>query len=275
MYYIGFVIYNLIFDFSSLIIYKNIFNIKAKNIYLIFLQILSIVASVVYLFCLNNIVIFILLKLIFAFVIILLTTENFSFKYIFAKWMALEVLLFFTIGIYIFLSCFYYEVVCEIFNLKNAKIIKNIIIIVIFTQYMLILSIIKILDNRKKINNFLGKIEFSLLDEHIKIMGLIDTGNSLYDTKTKFPIIIVGLSVLKKRLSKNSYQLLTVLMNQARVVECVVAGGKRFKLPIIDVSNCKVCKGDEKQEMKFVVGVLENCFYDVSSYECLLHRDFV
>lgn len=275
IYYTQFVVCNLIFDYSSSIIYKRAFDLRCKNSYLVFLQTLSVVVSVLYLFCLNNIVVFILLKLLQSFLVVLLTIERYSVKNIFIGWFVFEIILFATIGLYVFLGLFYYEVVKDLFKEKIAKIFKYFAILIIFLQYLIIFCVIKVFSERKKLKQFLAKIEFNILSEHIKIVGLIDSGNMLYDEKTKLPVVVVSIRILRKYVNKNNYELITTLLNHTRRVECLLASGERFMIPVIDISNGAIESGTQKRKVQFVIGILDKDVYDTTKYECLLHRDFV
>ena len=275
VYYIEFILSNLIFDFSATLIYKKTFNLKAKNIYLFFLQILTVTASVLYLFCFKNIVIFLLLKFLFMIVIILLTADNYSIKNLLVKSIVFESLIFVVVGTYVFLGVFYHSIILDIFNQKIAKIFKHFKNLVIFLQYIAIYCSVNYLNQKKKIQNLLAKIEFYLLGEHIKLIGLIDSGNCLYDSKTKLPIVVVDLLTLKKHVSKLNYDLITILISKARKEECYVANGYVFKIPILEVDNAWIADAQEKRKIKFMIGVIEKSIYDVSKFECLIHRDFI
>ncbi len=275
LYYIEFYVCNLIFDFSTTIIYKNIFALKCKNIYLLMLQIFSIVISTLYLFCKLSILILILLKILMALLICLLTEERYSFKNITTKFLLFTCLIFVVFGLYCFLTLFYIEILNGIFYQKNAKSFKFVVIIAIFMQYLVIFCINSSLNKKKNFKKFLAKVEFNILSEHIKCIGLIDSGNMLYDEKTKLPVVIVSLQILKKYISKINYELITISMNNTRKVECIGVDGKKFKIPIFDICDGEVECGGERKSVKFTLGVLEEKIYDINEYECLLHRDFI
>ena len=122
---------------------------------------------------------------------------------------------------------------------------------------------------------FLAQIEFCLLNQHIKITGLIDSGNMLYDEKTGFPVVVISLKILKKYLSANNYELITILLKQTRTIECVCVNEEKFKIPIVDVCDCVVNCIGEKTKQKFVLGVIQKNIDTISKFECLLHRDFI
>lgn len=275
IHYIDFIISNFIFDFSATLIYKRVFNLKVKNFYLALLQIMTICASMIYIFCIKSIVIYLLLKLVFYIIIILFTTENYLINNLLVKFATFEILILIVFGGYVFIGLFYCEIINGLFGVKTAKMFKYFVNIAIFIQYTLIFCVIRYFENVKMKKEFLAQIEFCLLNQHIKITGLIDSGNMLYDEKTGFPVVVISLKILKKYLSVNNYELITILLKQARVLECVCVNEEKFKIPIVDVCDCVVNCIGEKTKQKFVLGVIQKNIDTISKFECLLHRDFI
>ncbi len=128
---------------------------------------------------------------------------------------------------------------------------------------------------KKDLKKLLAKIEFSLLDDHIKVTGLIDSGNSLYDSKTKLPVIVISKAVLRKYIADINYEIITLLLAEARREECLVVDGHRFEIPILEVKRICIDRDGEKKEIKCVLGVVEHKIYDTSNFECLIHKDFI
>lgn len=270
--YINFLVCNFIFSLSAIGLQKKIFSLETKNIYLIFLQIFSLSAGLIYLFCGISFFVFLLLEILALFIMILLTTNEYSFYNITIQFFVLCVLFFAMIGFYEFLYLFYSEVIEQLANKKIAKYYKFVIILAIFLQYYVINAIIDYFKESRLNKKLLKNVSFLLFGQHIEITGLIDSGNSV-TTKTNIPVIIISKKILQKYLSQNNYENITKAISDCEVVNCKTVSKEMFKMPVIR-GNFLEIKIDEKK-CCCALGVVENSFYDEDKFECLIHRDFL
>ena len=125
------------------------------------------------------------------------------------------------------------------------------------------------------------KVSFLLFGNHIQINGLLDSGNSLYDTKTGKAVIIVSLNAIKKFISIDDYKKLCgdeathyKIINQ---LQCSTVGEKKVTLPIIDIGEVVIENFEDGAQKKFkcVIGITKEDFLEKNDYECLLHREFI
>ena len=113
-----------------------------------------------------------------------------------------------------------------------------------------------------------------LLGKHIEMVGLIDSGNSLIDSKTNKPVVVVSSSIIKKHF--NSLDVKFDGKNDLckRFIECVAVGGISFKMPIIDVESVTITTNNTAKRFDCVIGVVNQEFCDAKNYQCLIHRNF-
>ena len=119
---------------------------------------------------------------------------------------------------------------------------------------------------------------FLLFEKHIEITGLLDSGNTLYDTKTGKAVIVVSTKVLKRVLNSEEYnQVLkgdfSVLKN-CDEIEYVSVGGIQAQMPIVRDVTVKVKSLSETVSKSCVIGFVNQTFTS-DKIECLVHKDFV
>ncbi len=269
---LNFLVCNFIFSLSAIILLKKIFEFQAKNIYLIFLQIFSLSAGIIYIFCGISFFVFLLLELLSLFIMIVLTTDKYSFYNITIQFFILCLLFFAMIGFYEFLYLFYMEIIRQITNKKIAKYYKFIIILAIFLQYYVINAIIDYFKEIRLNKKLLKKVSFLLFGQHIEITGLIDSGNSV-TTKTNMPVIIISKQILEKKLSQINYENITNILKKSEAITCKTISRENFEMPVIQGSFLEIAI--DKKKCCGALGVVENPFYDEDKFECLIHRDFL
>ena len=121
------------------------------------------------------------------------------------------------------------------------------------------------------------KVSFFAFGKHIEIRGLLDTGNVLYDTKTKLPVIILNVNSVQKYLSKNDYKNITdkTYINSyvSHYLKVVTISKVQEEIPIIVPRFVVIKNGGEVKNVKCVLGLVNHNFENSNSYDCLLHRD--
>jgi hypothetical protein len=156
-----------------------------------------------------------------------------------------------------------------------VKISKNLHFIIYFAIILYVFAIFDIvsyLEKRKILNNYLINLSFSIFGKHIEVVGFIDSGNSLYDTFTRKPVIIVSKRSLEKHFSPKELSLF--LSSTGRVIECETIGNGLTKLKVYDIKAINYSKGETIKQKPCVVAVLDKVFEN-AKYDCLLHRDFM
>ena len=104
------------------------------------------------------------------------------------------------------------------------------------------------------------------------MLGFVDSGNCLYDSLTKKPVIIVSKSALKKYFKAS--ELGVFLSSSGRVIECETIAEKTMRLMVYDIKFIKLTINKTIIRKPCVIGVVDKIF-DGSKYDCLLHRDFM
>lgn len=268
--YVNFILTTILFDFMSALLLKKFFSLSVKVIELVFLQIINIAVVVIYLFCEIYFYQFILLKILAIFLISLLITEEYKFFSILKLFAFNMIILFSVFGFFEFIAKLVEAWFNVIFNVKIAKKYKIIVNFIIFVYFYVVFAFfgkIKKDDFKRK---YLSTVSFLLFGKHIEIVGLLDTGNTLRDTKTNKPVLVVSLKVLKKYFNNIDFE-----KNGFRKILCEGAGGFQFYMPIIDIGKVCVSNKLKTKSYECVLGVVDQKFYDEKKYDCLLHRDFV
>ena len=149
------------------------------------------------------------------------------------------------------------------------------IILYIFAVFICVTKITK----TTKIKSFIRKVSFFAFGKHIEIMGLLDTGNVLYDTKTKLPVIIVNVKSLKKYLPQKDYQNITNknYLNScfSHYLKVMTISKEQEEIPIIIPRFVVIKNGGDVKNVKCVLGFVNHNFENSNAYDCLLHRDLI
>jgi hypothetical protein len=148
-----------------------------------------------------------------------------------------------------------------------------VIFLYIFAVFMVVSKITKI----KKIKSLLCEVSFFAFERHIEIMGLIDTGNVLYDTKTKLPVIIVNVKAIQKYLPLKDYENITKnnLSNEKvdHYLKVKTISNKESEIPIIIPKSVVIKNEGGVINRRCVLGFINHDFENSKMYDCLIHRD--
>lgn len=259
-----------VIDILVWLLIKKMCRLEIKITGLLLSLVVSLASLTSFLF-LNNLIFLVLIRLIAAIFIALLITNEYQIRQIFIIFSAYIVL---SLSIY-----GYYEFLLAIFKNLNFAIFEsaysNIIFVVCFAAFYLILYILVILlKKQKSIQDFLADVSFSLGSKHIRLKGLIDSGNHVYDSQTNLPVVLLSFDSLKKFMPLATFAYITDVLS-SHYEKCVLVGGKTIYVPIVSVDGCEVSKNGKIRTEKFAIGVVQQKFYDEKRYDCLLHRDFV
>jgi len=269
---LNFIFCNFVVSFTVTLLVLKIYKISHPKWLVFSIQIFDVCASLMQIFLNGNILYFYLLKLISSVLIIIFITDSFKFfsllRMIFLWW----VLLFSISGIMWFLSLVFSV---SIENLIMVKISKNLHFIIYFAIILYVFAIFDIvshLEAQKLFKNQCAKVSFTMFGKHIEIIGFIDSGNCLYDSLTKKPVIIVSKTALEKYFGVTELSLF--LSSTGRIIECETIAEKSMNLMVYDIKFIEVCINKTIIKKPCVVGVV-NKIFDGSKYDCLLHRDFM
>lgn len=261
-----------IIDILVWMLIKKLLKLDVSTVGLFFSQICNIAVLVCFCFIQMQIWIFVLLKFIAAILIALLNVNSYRIESVFVLIQSYVILGLSVYGYYEFLLLLFESLN---FNLFMSKIYFKIVFVVCFALFYLFLYLLmSLFTKNRNLQSFLADVSFLLCDKHIRLKGLIDSGNSFYDSKSNLPVVLLSLDCLKKFIPlATSVYVNDILASHCE--KCVVVGGKNLYVPIVNVAECKVVRNGKIMNKKFVIGVVKQSFYDEKHYDCLLHRDFV
>lgn len=276
--FISFIIIGFVSDVLVALAIKRMMNLKTSFLIIMFLQILNILLSVLWVYFSFQRYIFVLSKIAVIFVISLLITDNFDIKNLSVLFVSYTALSFSVLGFLRFLIDAMVAVIFDIFHIKFSYLLDIVVLFGIILYIFAIFWCVYNFSKTKKLKSFLMEVSFFAFGKHIKITGLLDTGNVLYDTKTKKAVIVIDKTALKKYLPKNIYKNITQNnfndLRLSNILEYVSVGGVKMEMPIIDIKSAKIDDGVCVKSFDCVLGISSQPFCD-KAYECLLHRDFV
>ena len=280
-FYISFSIINLIVDFVIIEMINYYCKLYNKFYEIILLMVFSLVPTFVYIFYKIEYYQFILLKILDYFIFTLLMADKHSFSRIIFLFSFFIFSLFSIYGFIEFFIQFVKIVFNSLFKINLGIFYDFIIVFALFLYIVALIIFFGNMFNKGNIQSFLYKVSFSLFDNHIEINGLLDSGNSLYDTKTGKAVVIVSLSSIKKFISKEMLEKLFSEkydeLHTFNKVSCVTVGGNKITIPIIDIGEVKIEQASQgkSKTCKCVLGITKEKFAENNDYECLLHREFL
>ncbi|MBR7172272.1 MAG: sigma-E processing peptidase SpoIIGA [Clostridia bacterium] len=277
--YIVFILVSLTLDYVLFLSLKRLFRLESGNVCIFLLQILNVSAGAIFLVLELKFYQFLLMKILAYFLICLLITNNYKFSKFIPFFFLSLVMMFSYYGFSKFLVMFVRALFIQIFSKNLSKICDLVIVFAILCYIFALFKIIDAFSKNKILNTFLRKVSFFAFGKHIEFMGLLDSGNVLYDSKTKLPVIIVSVYSLKKYLPQKDYKNITNCnydnLAVSHYLKVVTIANKNFDIPIFDIKKVSVYFGTEKRSFRCVLGVVSHRFESSNRYDCLLHRDFV
>lgn len=250
----------------------KIFKIKFKLIYLLFLQIPKICASIV---CLEYSQIWWLCfvsKFASKLFCLFFLTDSFKFKKMLFLMFTEYALLFAVAGLTWFICLWIHAITGYVFVQKIPKFYNFLIIFCIFLFFFAFFRLVRFLEYNKFLKKHLAKVSLSLSGKHIVFYGLIDSGNSLVDPLTRKPVVLISLKSLEKFLKKEDIDWL--LKVRCRKIKCDTITGSGFEIPVFDYKNLELNFGEKNENVSCVLGLVNQKFEN-GKYDCLLNRDFL
>lgn len=258
----------LICDFIVL----KIFKIKYKVIYILFLQIPKVLASVSCLFMKFNFCVEILIKIFAKLITVIFLTDSFKFKKL-IKFLFLEYVLLFSVGGFALFLIKWLESIYSIKLMKNFPNNRRYLLIIGIICYIFaVFKLTRIISKNTNFNRNLVEVSLMIGSKHINVYGLVDSGNSLIDIKTNKPVLVISLQTITKLISKNDYK--KMIDENSHKLDCETISSSSFSIPILENINVKVKIENEWIVANCVVGVVDKKFEN-GKYDCLLWRDFI
>lgn len=260
-------IIELLVDFLVL----KIFKIRFKFLYLLFLQIPKICASVICVEFNETVGACVLAKFLSKLICILFLSDTLKLKKIACIFFS-EIMLLFSIGGFVWFLTIWLKISIEnIFHIKFATKWQFLLIFSIILYIFAFFMLVRFIENNKKLRGHLTKLSLKLFDRHIIFYGLIDSGNSLVDPKTGKSVILISIPSLSKYLSSDKIDWLIKV--KCRNIKCETISGTNFEIPIFE-NDVFLKLNDELEKINCMVGLVNQKFEN-GKFDCLLHRDYL
>ena len=259
-------------EFIVDVIVLKAFKIYYKKIYLLFLQVPKVCASVLCFVYFKKFFLCLILKLIAMFVCVLFITDTFKIRKIISLIFSEIAILFSVIGFFVFVLLWVNSSVETIFLQKTTQIQQNLLFFLIFLYVFAIFKTVRCIEKNKFLNKFSAKVSFYLNGKHILLYGLMDSGNSLFDPLTRKPVVLVSIDSLKKFFSKTEID--DLLKHCSRKIKCDTVSGSGYEIPIFKIEKFSIRGDVETKKFLCLIGIVSHRF-EKGKVDCLLHRDFL
>lgn len=270
--YVSIVLSVFLVEFIVDYLVLKIFKIHYNLIFLLFLQIPKICASVLCLIYSDIVWLCFLTKILSKFVCIIFITDSFRFKRLLSL-ICLEMMLIFSLGGFLeFLLLCIDSTIKEVFYQKIAKKYQFLIIFSMISYIFAFFKIVRSVEKNKFLKSFSANVSFCVLGKHINLYGLIDSGNSLSDPLMKLPVVLICEGSLKKFLTGQELDLL--FGARCRKICCDTVSGEKIEIPICNVSKIILRQGKLVKKHRCVIGIVSRKLEN-GKFDCLLHRDFL
>ncbi|WP_113675235.1 sigma-E processing peptidase SpoIIGA [Vallitalea guaymasensis] len=151
----------------------------------------------------------------------------------------------------------------------------------------------KVMSSTIRANKNLFGLEIYIDDSKIKVNGLLDTGNNLYDPITKNPVLIAESELLKDLLKKDCYDKLLNMSGdlynisnftdfgensnlKLRLIPFSSLGNENGMLLGIVADNICINLGDETKDYRdVVIAVYDKKLSNDNSYQVLIHPELI
>lgn len=261
-----------IIEFISDFLVCKLFKIRFKFLFLLFLQVPKICASVVSVQLIESFCLCVLSKVVSQLFCLFFLTDSFKPKRVATLAFSELVILLSFGGLMSFLSLWLKVTIESIILQKIPKNHEFLIIFCIILYIFALFMFVRNINKNKFLREHLANVSLSIKEKHISFYGLIDSGNCLVDPLTRKPVIIVSLDSLKKFLSSEDIDWL--IKFKCRKIKCDTVSGSGFEIPIFDNKNVMLKFKDRCEDVSCAVGIVDKTF-DNGKYDCLLHRDFL
>ncbi len=269
--YIEYVIIdNLIIDYLLLSLSLRVSNCKTNKFRLILASIVgTLVAVIMPLLNLDNLYL-IIIKLILAILMCYLAGKYTSIKKFFLTLLAFLGFTFLSGGVII--AIFYFADIDYTNNFSfnyDAVFPIGFTILIMYGLYFALKKLIVKLSKIKSINAFIRKCILVVKGKRLTVLGFIDSGNRLFDTKTGLPIIVGSKNLFLK------IENLNISLKEAGNIQIKTVGGNgKIKIYFID----KLLIYNEQKVNIYnnvLIGRADSDFYDDVKYELLLNTSLI
>ena len=179
--YLNFILINLTLDLVVILSIKKFFKLYVSNLFLVVIQILNILCCAFCKYLELKFYQFALIKLAVNFVICLLALNECKLNAL-VKVFGFHIVLTMSVyGFAMFLLRLVKVSLYDMFELKIYGIFDFLLFFCVFLYVLFIYILMRVLSKRKETQNFLKRVSFSLASRHIEFIGLLDSGNSLFD----------------------------------------------------------------------------------------------
>ena len=270
---INIIVVSFLSDLMILFLLKRVLMLSVGKWELCFIQIIPLAPTFVFVLCQTGLLVFIGLKMLAAMLVCVLITDSFKFGFISKLYFLYVVLMFSIYGFAEFEILLVESVFENLFGMQMQSMYYGLCVIGLWVYVALIYLLMCKLTKINKLRQHIAHVSFSLFGKHIEVVGLIDSGNSLMDNVTNKPVVVISVHALKKHFK--DFWGVDMHSNALcqHFVDCVVAGGKKFQMPIFDIGSVCVKRGVEIKSFDCVLGFVTQKFYDEKDYQCLIHRN--
>lgn len=246
--------------------------INHNKLYILFLQIPKLCINILCLELIKKAVFMIFLIFITQAVVLLFMTDTFDLKRLLSLLFMKFVFMCSVAGFLVFVLMWIEGSIYDLASIKISERYRFLIIFCIILYVFVFYKTMRFLEENKKIKQFLANVSFSILDKHISVYGLIDSGNSLRDPVTRKPIILISKKVLNKILSENDTQ--EFLKTKCHCLRCETVGSSEIIIPVYKCREIKIRVGEEIKMVSCMIALVDNKFEN-GKYDCLLPRDLM
>lgn len=155
-----------------------------------------------------------------------------------------------------------------------------------------IIIFVVLINNLRRRDVELYETEIFFQDKSVWAVGLLDTGNNLYDPIFKKPVNIIEQEVINKILSEEQRNYINMWLDNPKVdlnihfnnpdninvymIPFSSIGKKKGLLPAIEVNKLEIIKGEEKIVIENVLtGIWNGQLSKNNEYQLILHRDLI
>ena len=270
------VLVNFIIDFAALCFVNKINHLSLKLFQVFLLQILTVCATLTYHFLNLKPFMLVVIKFVSYFVVCVFSASSYK-PNIFMKQIFSYIFVYFSISGFI---KFEVGVIDSSFSrlslfLQNRNLRTTVEFLLLTIYLLMIVGFANIISKNKFRSNYMANVSFFIFGKHIRLRGLLDSGNRLYDTVTGKPVIIISKNAFEKFFPEQ-----LVDLKNFRQIRCVVVGDNHINLPIVGNVNVQITRWKQTQTIDCSVGVSSQSFGIENSnnpvqFDCLLHRDFL
>jgi len=154
----------------------------------------------------------------------------------------------------------------------------GIVFAIVAVYVYFIVGLARYLSRKRELLPYLRKVQIFLGNKILEFQGFIDSGNKLFDNKTKLPVIILSVKGLEKYFSKEEIEKLMLEKTASENFKKVhltsynTISGEAKKMLVFEADKMVIFSGDKEYTTnRFVIGVSYKKFNDATNYDMLLN----